>query len=858
MSSESIDLLWNESIKKLKELIKKEEETSSDKSGAFQYYAGLYIRYNIILSDFNLCYDSSIQPQKRSDIKCTIEYIICRIINLRHLLTKLCPVNPESSHQAPLPWEYLQIDQQLKELCVAPSQLEIFTPSYFSEENQDARDSAVASLLQQTSSLRQQDESLKERDTSEASTPPAAADDNITEPDEDNDTDSDSSSSESSSADEENILSEEEAALRILSIIRGHISRKKTAEHKLWLDSFVGLSITETNKVELDKMTSNLTDIRNKRQNDQQYCKENYENDLHRIKNVVREEEGFSMKNKLRDERLQWITEHTVSNNSLPDSFEEFYKNDDAPPDDQKNEEAKGKANGKQKKDATKGSKDTKSKDKKDTNNDEVEPSILAALQTLLDPLKICVQTYEERWMHRSVGPDREKAQYHDVELAKDLIVRDKVRDELTVDVEEKLLSNIVKIKAVQEIGKKKSKKDGKKGKGKAKGKKGGKKGKKDKPLPGAKLTGLNEMSVDEMLAILVQHNLITLPKEQKLSDFIGGYENACSKLGSVSENWVDPSAYQLRKTAMDHCILPFGSTSIKETIQEAENIRSILLNGPEGSGKSCMVQTIASEIRALVINLSSSTIGSSFEGKEGATKLIHMAFTVAKEKSYAPVIIHLDDCHEFFMGKSKRGGGGGSNNTAVNTDMQRFQKDLLIYKNQALKKDDRVLVIGCTNMPELADTKLLKWKGPSGKPEKQGFFECALYFPRANHADRAMLWKEFIQRRMSSFNDLLVSETLDCTATAFIDLNYSALASMSDGFTAGQISSIVDSVLIKDRVKNLGDESLCEKEFVLSSSFSTFRGADDDIRFINFTRVFTSGKSKQGDKKDDAKKKKK
>ena len=144
MSSESIDLLWNESIKKLKELIKKEEETSSDKSGAFQYYAGLYIRYNIILSDFNLCYDSSIQPQKRSDIKCTIEYIICRIINLRHLLTKLCPVNPESSHQAPLPWEYLQIDKQLKELCVAPSQLEIFTPSYFSEENQDARDSAVA------------------------------------------------------------------------------------------------------------------------------------------------------------------------------------------------------------------------------------------------------------------------------------------------------------------------------------------------------------------------------------------------------------------------------------------------------------------------------------------------------------------------------------------------------------------------------------------------------------------------------------------------------------------------------------------------------------------------------------------
>lgn len=137
------------------------------------------------------------------------------------------------------------------------------------------------------------------------------------------------------------------------------------------------------------------------------------------------------------------------------------------------------------------------------------------------------------------------------------------------------------------------------------------------------------------------------------------------------------------------------------------------------------MVQTVASEIGALLIHLSSATIGTSFGGKEGATKLIHMVFTVAKEKAHAPVIIYLDNCHEFFLGKAKKGGG-----STGNAELQRFQKDLLVYKNQALKNEDRVLVLGCTPLPGTGDVKLLRWKGSKGKPEKQGFFRALLVLP--------------------------------------------------------------------------------------------------------------------------------
>lgn len=293
----------------------------------------------------------------------------------------------------------------------------------------------------------------------------------------------------------------------------------------------------------------------------------------------------------------------------------------------------------------------------------------------------------------------------------------------------------------------------------------------------------------------------------------------------------------------MEYCIFPLGSEFIRSNIQDNENVRSILFYGPEGSGKTHMVQTVASEIGAIVIHLASSSIGSSFGGSEGAMKLIHMIFTVAKEKAYAPVIIYLDNCHEFFLGKSakldlvrnqtqmnnivsKRVGG-----PPIDAEMQRFQKPLLIYKNLALKREDRVLVIGCTNMPESADVKLLRWNGPGGgKPEKQGFFERSLYFPMANHTDRLMLWRELIRRRISS-HDRLQSRIPPA-------LDLAAMTLMSDGINCGEISCIVDSVLSEDRVNDLSFTPLSEHEF--ASVFSQKQNQDDN-RFLNFTRQITA-----------------
>ena len=211
------------------------------------------------------------------------------------------------------------------------------------------------------------------------------------------------------------------------------------------------------------------------------------------------------------------------------------------------------------------------------------------------------------------------------------------------------------------------------------------------------------------------------------------------------------------------------------------------------------MTEIIASEVSALVIELSSTSIGNTYEEGNDATKLIHMIFTVAKEKSLSPVIIYLDKCHEFFTGKSKKKGSGG-NSDVINESMKRFQKDLLIYKNQYLTKEDRVLVIGCTNMPEVVDMKLMKWKGPSGKAEKQGFFEYALYLPSISQSSRSLLWKEAITRKVKE-----TSSQCQCR------LDFNLLAYMTAGYSAGKIFEVVNDVFSSS---GDGRKTLTEHDF--------------------------------------------
>ncbi|CAM9928211.1 unnamed protein product, partial [Choristocarpus tenellus] len=104
------------------------------------------------------------------------------------------------------------------------------------------------------------------------------------------------------------------------------------------------------------------------------------------------------------------------------------------------------------------------------------------------------------------------------------------------------------------------------------------------------------------------------------------------------------------------------------------------MLYGPRGAGKTMMVEAIASELGAMVINLSPSRVRGLFPGKNGPVKLLHMAFTVARDKSMSPVVIYLDDCDQIFASGGKKG------KSVDKEGPSRLKKDIITYKNQALQ----------------------------------------------------------------------------------------------------------------------------------------------------------------------------
>ncbi len=526
MSSESIDLLWDESINTLTALLQEEEETSIrlkpvSIKDAQNYFAKLYVRYSIVLKYLGYCYDYSIQPQKRLDIKSTMEYVICRVINLRHLLVKWAPLNPDviskDGSQIPFSWEYVDLSEVLNELHISPSQLEMATPSYFAdiaEKDLRLRNSLVETKIREIFGDNfSPGENLKwEIETKE---PPTAVE-----------TPSCANGGASNSPEHslQNQMSPEDAATIVQASFRAYICKKNALQHRIWTENFVGMS-NLNNISKLSQLENDLADIQDKRKQEQSYCRQSYTRDLHDLKDVVIQEEGFRMRMELREERIKWITDHVISRQSLPDSFQEFYLMDSYPKEEANINIPAGSK--------LRPGKTTKVKS---TEIQEIETPKLAGPQSILSSLQDIVDTYEQKWRWRNVGPDRIKSQYHDSEMAKELIIRDEVRNELTKEVEEKLLQSILKLKEMQFTSDKKSKS---KKSGKGNGKTGKSKrlggGKKDKPLPSAKLPGMKEMRVDDMLHTLIQHGIVHIPKGHKIIDWVGTFQSVKPIIADVN-----------------------------------------------------------------------------------------------------------------------------------------------------------------------------------------------------------------------------------------------------------------------------------------------------------------------------------
>ncbi|MBN1327908.1 MAG: AAA family ATPase [Candidatus Heimdallarchaeota archaeon] len=114
---------------------------------------------------------------------------------------------------------------------------------------------------------------------------------------------------------------------------------------------------------------------------------------------------------------------------------------------------------------------------------------------------------------------------------------------------------------------------------------------------------------------------------------------------------------------------------------------RGILLFGPPGTGKTLLARAVATEVDATFFNVSASSIISKWLGE--SEKLVTQLFKSAIEKQ--PSLIFIDEVDSI---ASARGGG-------EHDAMRRVKTTLMTQMDGVTtKKEDRIVVIGATNLP--------------------------------------------------------------------------------------------------------------------------------------------------------------
>lgn len=306
--------------------------------------------------------------------------------------------------------------------------------------------------------------------------------------------------------------------------------------------------------------------------------------------------------------------------------------------------------------------------------------------------------------------------------------------------------------------------------------KKGKKKGKKKKKKKGPKLPGLTkafwDIPMKTHLENLVKDNIVRKLPERSLSSFIGEFNYLHSMLDNIKDTPYDPSMALIRQLVTEYIIFPLGSEMVRQ--RHPEQIKSFLFYGPSGTGKTHMVESIASETNSIVLDLSPVVLERAKAylggGKKKDDELIATVMFVAKE--YQPSIIYIDEAEKVWPAKKK--GKKGKKAKKDPNAPQRIKKTLAKWKGKFIEDNFRITIIGCTSEPESCSKK-----------EFKKFFDKSIYFPFPDYSTRRLMWKSFIEELGGYLRP---------------DFPLSTLAHISHGFSAGSIRKSCEAVLTNYR----------------------------------------------------------
>ena len=763
------------------------------------FYVGIYVKYIYLMRKIEDSYDQIIHVQIREMVKKFLQNILCRLVKVKGEIIYFN--NPILELK---PCHYVFLDEYLIDLKLEPEDLDLAIPRYFREDNSDKMierrliledalkrvngntlpeedrtkffyhvditfDESI-SILQNFEICRQNIKRITQKlkyELKKEKDPIAGGGQTL------------------AAEERRSIILHHLVAIQKVKQIKEEEMKflrmkKNTFEENLMIPA---LNSIGTNPTEKDEIFSNLKspeEIRKNRKEIQKERERDYQDYLKNLEKSINEVEGYDIKQKMINERRDWMEQYKQDHKQPPQQIKLFY--------DKLKVTIKQELDDNQKKEKDKIAKDKLKKEqdkkKKDEQGDKIQikpytgPSGIEMenIQKFITEFKSLFETPSEFI--------NQKDNFM-VNIARKNVL-EKVTEAIRLEVDQMVSIEIANRRTIYL------------------------KGKKDRlpkvpkvKVPAEKFcTGekpLAKVPLSELFNELVDKHVIRKMVPHTLSELKCDFNYVAHRMNIIDENLIDVPLFYTKQLLKEYCIFPLGDPFVKSNL--GTNVASVLFHGPPGTGKTLAALAIAYHTDALFLDISPKNVDGKINTKENLSRTLASTFRIAK--NYQPAIIYFDNAEQIFAAKAK----GAIKNAAA----QKMKKYIASMKN-LITQDMRVLIIGCTNRgyPFLS------------KKDLKNVFDKTFYFGLPSYADRVKLWKSKIKEKTE----------LDG------DLDYCILGEMSNGYSQESIISCIDYTLSRQRMDRIKFNPLQTEEFISSLAKTEYFYKDDYLKEKEFLKL--------------------
>ena len=763
------------------------------------FYVVIYVKYIYLMRKIEDTYDQIIHVQIREMVKKFLQNILCRLVKVKGEIIYFN--NPILELK---PCHYVFLDEYLIDLKLEPEDLDLAIPRYFREDNSDKMierrliledalkrvngntlpeedrtkffyhvditfDESI-SILQNFEICRQNIKRITQKlkyELKKEKDPIAGGGQTL------------------AAEERRSIVLQHLVAIQKVKQIKEEEMKflrmkKNTFEENLMIPA---LNSIGTNPTEKDEIFSNLKspeEIRKNRKEIQKERERDYQDYLKNLEKSINEVEGYGIKQKMINERRDWMEQYKHDHKQPPQQIKLFY--------DKFKVTIKQELDDNQKKEKDKIAKDKLKKEqdkkKKDEQGDKIQikpytgPSGIEMenIQKFITEFKSLFETPSEFI--------NQKDNFM-VNIARKNVL-EKVTEAIRLEVDQMVSIEIANRRTIYL------------------------KGKKDRlpkvpkvKVPAEKFcTGekpLAKVPLSELFNELVDKHVIRKMVPHTLSELKCDFNYVAHRMNIIDENLIDVPLFYTKQLLKEYCIFPLGDPFVKSNL--GTNVASVLFHGPPGTGKTLAALAIAYHTDALFLDISPKNVDGKINTKENLSRTLASTFRIAK--NYQPAIIYFDNAEQIFAAKAK----GAIKNAAA----QKMKKYIASMKN-LITQDMRVLIIGCTNRgyPFLS------------KKDLKNVFDKTFYFGLPSYADRVKLWKSKIKEKTE----------LDG------DLDYCILGEMSNGYSQESIISCIDYTLSRQRMDRIKFNPLQTEEFISSLAKTEYFYKDDYLKEKEFLKL--------------------